>query len=61
MFDKCCFLIKHILENYIWIYVSLKVLCCDPIIYEKCIIFDIAFGEMHELLTWKNEYLLFNL
>ena len=23
------------------------------IIYEKCIIFGIAFGEMHELLAWK--------
>ena len=23
------------------------------IIYEKCIIFGIAFGEMHKLLTWK--------
>ena len=22
------------------------------IIYEKCIIFGIAYGEMHELLTW---------
>ena len=32
------------------------------IIYEKCIIFGIAFGEMHELLIWKNEqlYLIFD-
>ena len=30
-------------------------------IYEKCIIFGIAFGEMHELLTWENEHVLFNL
>ena len=30
-------------------------------IYEKCIIFGITFEEMHELLTWKNEHLLFNL
>ena len=54
VFYKCCFWIKHILENYIWIYVFLKVLCYDPIIiiiYEKCIIFGIAFGEMYEFLT----------
>ena len=61
MLYKCCFGVKHILENYIWIYVFLKVLCCDPIIYEKYIIFCIAFEEMHEFLIWKNKHLLFNL
>ena len=33
------------------------------IIYEKCIIFGIAFGEMHELLIWKKMsifYLIFD-
>ena len=35
----------------------LKVLCCDPIIYdyiyEKHIMFNIAYGQMHDLLVWK--------
>ena len=34
MFYKYCFWVKHILENYIWIYVFLKALCCDLIIYD---------------------------
>ena len=33
MLHKCCFWVKHILKNYIWIYVFLKLLCYDPIIY----------------------------
>ena len=36
-------------ENYLWDYVFLK--SVDPIIYEKCFIFNIAYGKMHELLT----------
>ena len=30
-------------------------LCCDPIIYEKCIVFNIAHEEMHEYLHGKRK------
>ena len=50
--------VKHILENYLWNYVSKK--CCVVtllymIIYEKCIMFNIAYGEMHKYLAWKSQ------
>ena len=31
------------------------------LLYMKMHHFGIAFGEMHELLIWKNEHVLFNL
>ena len=50
LYMDICFLKKHYVVTLLYI-----------IIYEKYIIFGIAFGEMHELLIWKNEHLLFNL
>ena len=34
MLHKRRFWVKHILKNYLWNYVFLKVLCYDPIIYD---------------------------
>ena len=50
LYMDICFLKKYCVVTLLYI-----------IIYEKYIIFGIAFGKMHELLIWKNEHLLFNL
>ena len=59
MLHKCCFWVIHILENYFVELCFLKKYCVVTllymIIYEKCIIFGIAYGEMHEYLTWKRK------
>ena len=49
LYMDICFLKKNCVVTLLYI-----------IIYEKYIISGIAFGEMYELLTWKNEHLLFN-
>ena len=56
------FLVKHAFGNYLWKLYFPKNYCVVTLIYIyiyiydyiwKCIIFGIAFGEMHELLIWK--------
>ena len=41
------------LFSLIYIYIYYVVTLMYMIIYEKYIIFGNAYGEMHELLTWK--------
>ena len=53
MLHKCYFWVKHILENYLWNYVFLKSVMLWPYYIWKCIIFLIAYGEMHNLLATK--------
>ena len=68
MLHKCCFWVGHTFGNYLWkqyfpknyCVVTLIYIYIYMIIYMKMHHFDIAFGEMHELLIWKNEHLLFN-
>ena len=59
MLHKRCFWVKHILENYLRNYIFQKnyyvVTLMYVTIYEKCIMFNIAYGEMHEYLTWERK------
>ena len=61
MLHKRCFWVSHILGNYLWKLYFPKsygvVTLTYMTIYENCIIFGFTYGEMHELLTWKYEYL----
>ena len=54
MLHKRYFWVKHILENYIWMYVSYKfciVTLLFMIIYESA--YSYSYGELHDLLAWK--------
>ena len=59
MLHKCCFWVRHIFGNYLWKLYFPKNYCAvtlmDMIIYEKCTIFVIAYGEMHDLLAMKGQ------
>ena len=62
MLHKRCFWVEHILENYLWSYIFQKkkknycvVTLMYMTIYEKCIMFNIAYGEMHEYMAWERK------